>query len=185
MWRIAKNTTTIAELVLRNRIFGAVKVRLLLCAQRVTVPAINTIFAQGRRILNFRVVLEACTVAELLVIAEAADRKDVVVPGAVNAGANAQAISARAEDARFSVTGMCVRSIGAGENAMRVFESLAARLGDLDLSVQAQELVFCVEAHVVSDCELDLCAVTMRWGGSYGCDLCVVTMRGSGARDNV
>lgn len=78
--KVVKNTTTIAKLIFRGRILGPAVVKLLVWAQSISVPATNTIFARRRRIFDFRVVLEACAVAELLVVPVLANWKDVVLP---------------------------------------------------------------------------------------------------------
>lgn len=88
MWKVVKHLSSIAKLVRRNRVFSLEVIKLLVSAQQ-SEPAANTLFARGRRIFDFRVVLEACTVAELRVVAVLANWKDVVSPGAVNAAANA------------------------------------------------------------------------------------------------
>jgi len=146
-WEVANSKTSVAKLVLRNGVLGLEVIKLLVGAQQ-TEPAANSLFGCVRRVFDLRVVLEAGAVAKLYVVAIITNRKNGVVPSALDAVANTQAVGAMAESERSSVSGLCIR---ARENTMRVVVCLAAGFDDLELLVQAQVLKVRVDAHGFDD----------------------------------
>lgn len=77
----------------RQRVLVVVVIKLLISVQQ-TVPAVDALFAGFKRVQDLCVVFEAFAVVEALVVTIVARGKDGVVPGAVDAGADADAVSA-------------------------------------------------------------------------------------------
>lgn len=147
MWKVEKRIARGAAFVQREWVLGLVVVELLIRIQQ-TIPAVDALFTGFRRVRDLRVVFKAFVVAEALVVAVVADRKDGVVPGAVDTRADANAIRAIGIGTMDSVVDLRVGVFRAGEDAVRIEGCLVAWVRNLELLVQAQVAEMSVDTHV-------------------------------------
>lgn len=161
MREVEKCIAGCAAFVPREWVLGLVVVELLVRIQQA-IPAVYAPFTGFKRVNDLHVVFEAFVVAEALVVTVVADRKDGVVPGAVDAGADADAVRAIGIGALDSVVDLRVGVFRAGKDAVRIEGCLAARVRNLELLVQAQVAEMSVDAHVDAAMKAFACYNSLR-----------------------